>query len=95
MLLSLILYIIFPEIFSENIRQNNDIKGNRRNCNKRKGLKTSAFADHTTIYIGRNSSLAHLETQLIHFEKAADTKYNKTKCMGIWPGSNKATQGNL
>ena len=55
-----------------------------------KELKTSAFADHTTIYIGRNSSLAHLETQLIHFE-AADIKYNKTKCMGIWPGSNKAT----
>ena len=59
-----------------------------------KELKTSAFADHTTIYIGRNSSLAHLETQLIHFE-AADINYNKTKCMGIWPGSNKATQGNL
>ena len=59
-----------------------------------KELKTSAFADHTTIYIGRNSSLAHLETQLIHFE-AADIKYNKTKCMGKWPGSNKATQGNL
>ena len=59
-----------------------------------KELKTSAFADHTTTYIGRNSSLAHLETQLIHFE-AADIKYNKTKCMGKWPRSNKATQGNL
>ena len=27
--------------------------------------------------------------QLMHFEKATDIKYNKTKCMGIWLGLNK------
>ena len=43
-----------------------------------------------TVYIGNNSSLAHLEMQLMYFEKATDIKYNKRKCMGIWLGSNKA-----
>ena len=54
-----------------------------------KELKTSAFVDDTTTYIGSNSSLAHLETQLMYFEKATNIKYNKTKCMGIWLGFNK------
>ena len=85
--LSMILYIIFVEIFLENIRQNNGIKviviG-------KKELKTSAFADDATIYIGSSSSLAHLKTQLMHFEKATDIKYNKTKSMGMWQGSNKS-----
>ena len=84
--LSMILYIIFAEIFLENIRQNNGIKGV---VIGKKELKTCAFADDTTIYIGSNSSLAHLETKLMHFEKATDVKYNKIKCMGIWLGSNK------
>ena len=84
--LSMILYIIFAEIFLENIRQNNGIKGV---VIGEKELKTSAFADDTTIYIESNNSLAHLETKLMHFEKATDVKYNKTKCMGIWLGSNK------
>ena len=44
--LSMILYIIFAEIFSENIRQNNSIKGI---VIGEKELKTSAFADDTTI----------------------------------------------
>ena len=39
------------------------------------------------IYTVNNSSLIHLEMQLIHFEKVTDTKYNKTKCLGIWIGS--------
>ena len=42
----MILYIIFAEIFSENIRQNNSIKGI---VIGEKELKTSAFADDTTI----------------------------------------------
>ena len=84
--LSMILYIIFAEIFLENIRQNNGIKGIVIGA---KELKTSAFADNTTIYIENNSSLAHLETLLMHFEKATDIKYNKATCMGIWLGSNK------
>ena len=44
--LSMILYIIFVEIFSENIRQNNGIKGI---VIGEKELKTSAFDDDTTI----------------------------------------------
>ena len=78
--LPMILYIIFAEIFLENIRQNNGIKGI---VIGKKELKTSPFVDDTKIYIGSNSSLALLETQLMHFEKATDIKYNKTKCMGI------------
>ena len=27
--------------------------------------------------------------QLMHFGKTTDVKYNKTKCMRIWLGSNK------
>ena len=27
--------------------------------------------------------------QLIHFEKSTDIRHNKTKCIGIWLGSNK------
>ena len=53
----MILYIIFPEIFLENIKQNNGIKGIVKD---KKELKTTALADDTTIYIGSNSSLAHL-----------------------------------
>ena len=44
--LSMILYIIFAEIFLENIRQSNGIKGI---VIGEKELKTSAFADDTTI----------------------------------------------
>ena len=76
--LSMILYIIFAEIFLENTGQNNDIKGI---VIGEKKLTTSAFANDITIYIGDNSSLAHLETLLMHFEKATDIKYNKTKSM--------------
>ena len=61
----MILYMIFAEIFLENLRQNNDIKGI---VIGKKELKTSAFTDDTTICIGSNSSLVHLETQLMHFE---------------------------
>ena len=82
----MILYIIFAEIFLENIREKNGIKGIVLG---EKELETSNFAYDTTIYIGSNSSLAHLETQLIHFEKVTDIKYNKTKCMAICLGSNK------
>ena len=74
--LSMILYIILAEIFLENIRQNNGIK---YIVIGEKELKT--FADDTTIRIGSNSSLAHLETQLMYFEKATDIKYNKIKKM--------------
>ena len=49
--------------------------------NRRKEVETSAFADDITV--------AHLETQLMHFEKATDIKYNNTKFMGIYLGSNK------
>ena len=84
--LSMILYIIFAEIFLENIRQSNGIKGI---VIGEKELKTSAFADDATIYLGSNSSVAHLKTQLMHFEKATGIKYNKAKCMGTWLGSNK------
>ena len=90
--LSMILHIVIVEIFLENIRQNNGIKGI---VIGKKELKTSAFVDDTTIYIGSNSSLTHLETQLMHFEKATDIKYNKTKFMGKWLGTNKATQENV
>ena len=61
----------------------------QRYCNSRKKPKTSAFADDATIYIGSNSSLAYLETQLMDFEKVTDIKYNKTKCMRIGLGFNK------
>ena len=90
--LSMILYIVIVEMFLENIKQNNGIKGI---VIGEKELKTSAFVDDTTIYIGSNSSLTHLETQLMHFEKATDIKYNKIKFMGKWLGSNKATQENV
>ena len=87
--LYVILYAVFAEIFLEHIRQNNFIKGI---VIGEKELKTSVFADDTTIYIGSNSSLTHFETQLMHFEKANDIKYNKTVCMGIWLGPNKDNQ---
>ena len=80
------LYIAFPEVFLENIRQKNGIKAIAID---EKELKTFAFADDTIIHIGSNSSLAHLEMQLMHFEKASDINYNKANCMGIWLGSKK------
>ena len=55
----MILHIIFAEIFLEDIRQNNGIKGI---VIIGKELKASAFVYDTTIYTGSNSSLAHLET---------------------------------
>ena len=80
--LSMILYIIFAEIILENIRQNNGIKAI---VIGEKKVKISAFADDITV--------AHLETQLMHFEKATDIKYNNTKFMGIYLGSNKGNPG--
>ena len=84
--LSMMLYIISTKIFLEKIRQSSGIKNIAMGGNE---LKTSAFADDTTIYIGKKSSLAHLEMQLMHFEKTTDIKFSKTKCMRIWLGSNK------
>ena len=46
--LSMILYIVFADIFLENIRQNNGIKGTLID---KKELKTSVFANNITIYI--------------------------------------------
>ena len=59
-LLSVILYVIFAEIFLEHIRQNNGIKGIVIGENE---LKTSVFADDT-IYIESNSFLAHTRLPL-------------------------------
>ena len=84
--LSMILYIIFAEVLLENIRQNHNIKGIKIG---QKEIKISAFADDTVVYIGDNKALKHLQKQLNIFEKATDVKYNKTKCMGLWLGSNK------
>ena len=84
--LFMILYTIFIVYIIYNIRQNSGKKGI---VIGEKKLKISAFADDITIYTRSNSYLAHLETQLKHFEKVTDIKYNKTKCMGIWLGSNK------
>ena len=80
----MILYIVFAEIFLENIRQNNGIKAI---IIGEKEVETSAFADDITV--------AHLETQLMHFEKATDIKYNKIKFMGIYLGSNKGNPGKI
>ena len=88
----MILYIIFAEMFLENIRQNNVIKGTV--VIGKKELKTSAFANDTTIYIGNNSSLTHLKMQIRHFEKATDIRYNKTKCMEIWQECKKGNPRN-
>ena len=44
----MILYIIFAEIFLENLRQNNGINGI---VIGEKELRTSAFADDTAIYV--------------------------------------------
>ena len=90
--LSMFLCIIFAEIFLENIRKNNGIKGIVIGENE---LKTSTFAADTTIYLGSNSSLAHLEMHLMYFEKATDIKFNKTKSIGIWLGSNKSDSNKL
>ena len=60
------------------IRQNNGAKGI---VISKQELKTSAFVDDAIIFLGKNSSLAHLEMQLMHFEKVTDIKYNKTKYM--------------
>ena len=59
--------------FLENIRKNNGIKAIVIGKNE---LKTSTFAADTTIYIGSNSFLVHLEMQLMYFEKATDIKFN-------------------
>ena len=58
-----------------------------------KELKTSAFADDTTIYIGNNSSITRLEMRLMHLEKGTGIKYNKTKYKGKWLGFNKGHSG--
>ena len=83
--LSMILYITFAEIFLENKRQNNGIIGIVIGGTK---LKTF-FVNHTTIYIRSNSPKVHLKTQLMHFDRATDINFNKTKCVAIWLGSNK------
>ena len=84
-------HYICVKIFKE-YNTNNDIKGI---VIGEKELKITSFGDDTTMYIGNNSCLAHLEMQLTYFEKVTDMKYNKTKCMGIWLGSNKGNPRKL
>ena len=84
--LSIILYIIFAEILQENLRQNKNIKGIKMRQNE---VKTWLHGQHS-IYLGDNNTFKHLETQLKPFEKATNIKYNKTKCTGMWLGSNRA-----
>ena len=54
-------------------------------CSRRKESENLCLSDDITV--------AHLETQLMHFEKATDIKYNNTKFMGIYLGSNKGNPG--
>ena len=82
----MILYFIFTEVLLENTRQNKNIKGIKRD---QREIKTSAFTDDTTLYWGDNKALKHLQIQLNLFEKATNIKYNKTKCIGMWLGSNR------
>ena len=51
-------------------------------------IRLSAFADDTTLYIGENTSLIHLQNQLQDFELFASVKYNRDKCIGMWLGAN-------
>ena len=51
-------------------------------------IRLSAFADDTTLYIGENTSLIHLQNQLQDFELFAGVKYNRDKCIGMWLGAN-------
>ena len=80
-----IIYILLAEIIIENIRQNTNIKGIKVSQTE---IKVSAIADDTTIYIGDNDSLIHLETQLQEFELFVGVKYSREKCVGMWLGVN-------
>ena len=81
--LSITLNIIFASIFSENIRQNNDIKDILVG---KKDLKTSTFAYN----IHSKQKLTNTSRNPVnHFEKATGTNYDKTKCLGIWLVSTK------
>ena len=51
-------------------------------------IRLSAFADDTTLYIGENTSLIHLQNELQDFELFAGVKYNQDKCIGMWLGAN-------
>ena len=51
-------------------------------------VKTWLHGRHS-IYLGDNNTFKHLETQPKLFEKATNIKYNKTKCIGMWLGSNR------
>ena len=83
--LSMILYIILAEVMIQNIRQNRNIQGIKVSETE---IKISAFADDTTLYIGENDSLIHLQSQLQDFELFAGVKYNREKCVGMWLGIN-------
>ena len=82
----MILYIIFAEIFLENIKQNNVIKIIVTDENELKML-LSRMQKYETI--GNNNSLAHLGMHPRHFRKVTDIKFNKTKFMGIYLGYNR------
>ena len=71
------LSVIFCVILVEVFLQNRNIEGINKNG---KEIKVSAFADDTTLYIGNNNSLKHLESQLAYFEHYAGVKYNRDKC---------------
>ena len=51
-------------------------------------IRLSAFANDTTLYIGENTSLIHLQNQLQDFKLFAGVKYNRDKCIGMWLGAN-------
>ena len=83
--LSMILYILLAEVFIQNIKQNDNIKGITVEGRE---IKISAFADNTTLYIGDNNSLGHLQIQLLQFERYTGVNYNWDKCFGMWMGTN-------
>ena len=89
--LSMILYIMVAEVFLENIRQNKKIKGLKVNDTE---IKTTAFADDTTVYLGSNESIKELGKQLSIFEEAVGVTYNKDKCVGMWLGKNRNKEEN-
>ncbi len=89
---SSLLFILCMEVLACHIRQNDRITGLSLDDNGSKCIKIIQYADDSTLLLNNTSEMKEAIKCLDIFGKVAGTKVNKSKCEGLWIGSNKHRQ---
>ena len=84
--LSPLLYVLTAEILSQAIQKDDRIVGFRLPGSEGKQVKTSQYADDTTVYIKTDRALEALFSTVRTYERASGAKANKKKTEAMWLG---------